>query len=73
MFQAYKHQPRTRQPSNQVNTDTVASENNQEDEVESSRIQWPAGKWRLGVPCPQAMWLFMRFATKGDWRLPFLA
>lgn len=63
--QAYKRQPRTRQPSNQVIVDAVAGVNNQEDEVDPTRIRRPPGKWRLGIPSPQAVWLFMRFATKG--------
>ena len=28
-------------------------------------IVWPPGKWRLGVPCRKARYLFMRFATLG--------
>ena len=29
-------------------------------------IMWPPGKWRLGVPCRKARYLFMRFATLGE-------
>lgn len=33
---------------------------------EFNKIQWPPGKWRLGVPFgDKAEFLFMRFATKG--------
>jgi hypothetical protein len=31
-----------------------------------SEIPWPQGHWRLGHPCPQAKWIFLRFATKED-------
>ncbi|XP_064612360.1 nuclear cap-binding protein subunit 3-like isoform X2 [Liolophura sinensis] len=40
--------------------------------VTLSRVIWPPGEWRLGVPSPKAKYLFFRFATKADVKLPGL-
>ncbi|KAK3611707.1 hypothetical protein CHS0354_034377 [Potamilus streckersoni] len=34
------------------------------------KIPWPPGKWRLGITTSKARYLFMRFATKADTKLP---
>ncbi|XP_041349495.1 nuclear cap-binding protein subunit 3-like [Gigantopelta aegis] len=33
-------------------------------------ISWPPGRWRLGIECQKARFLFMRFATKADKKIP---
>ncbi|XP_067650569.1 nuclear cap-binding protein subunit 3-like [Haliotis asinina] len=34
------------------------------------QIPWPPGKWRLGLNTPKAKYIFLRFATKADKKLP---
>ncbi|XP_053375367.1 nuclear cap-binding protein subunit 3-like isoform X2 [Mercenaria mercenaria] len=53
------------------------TDSDSESEVQSKnqnafdRIRWPPGKWRLGVPYKnKANYIFLRFATKADVKLP---
>ncbi|XP_071110734.1 nuclear cap-binding protein subunit 3-like [Haliotis cracherodii] len=34
------------------------------------QVPWPPGKWRLGLNAPKAKFIFLRFATKADRKLP---
>lgn len=58
------------EPGEVMDTDKDKENRQRRRSGEIKNIPWPPGRWRLGYPYPKTKYLFLRYATKADKKLP---